>query len=253
MRLQLFVLASILSMLLLAGVSSATYTITNINTTVYINANASAHVTEMITFVMNNDSISNYNLDRSGVNLTLSNWEYIVGPDVVPHIINQKMGIYNFNLLPGPVVTTYYGGVATIYMNYYVKNVTSINQTGPRTYLYKFNSSVLNFQHGSGGVVLGPHTRLNIVIPSGSSILSIYPLPDVPSNLVLNSTNTTEVSWYDGEPLYNFKLIYSSKESLISEVSNFFMDIYNALGVFAYLIIIFAVIIFILYTYYKVH
>lgn len=237
------------------GFSNATYTLQSINTTVYLSPNNSARVSEAIHFTMNNDSVYAYNIDRSAVNLTLSNWEGIAGTWVEPHIINPRTGIYNFNLLPGPVHainSTKYS--ATIYLNYYVNNVTMENQTGPRTFIYTFQPSVLNFQHGSGGVFLGTNTNLTIVLPTSSYILSIYPLPDYPIITVHNATNTiTQVSWYRSEPLYNFKLIFQVKESLVEEVVSFFSDVYNTLGIFVYILIIILIVSFILYTYYKVH
>ncbi len=233
--------------------ANVTYGISNINTTVSINLNGTAYVAEAITTVLPNSSLAQYTIDRSGLNLTLSNWQSIIGPQLVQHIINPRTGVYGFHLLPGPVNRTSYGGIAVIYMNYYVSNVTSVNQTGPRVLEFKFNNDVLNFAHGSGGVVLGKDTRFNIILPKSSRILSVYPLPDYPTNFASNDTNITQISWFDGEPLYNFNLVFQVKESLLTEISGFFGSIYAALGVFTYIIIIVMVLLIIFYTYLKVH
>ena len=154
-----------------AGASGVVYGISSINTTVSINLNGSAYISEAITTILPNSSLAQYTIDRSGLNLTLSNWQAIVGPQLVQHIINPRTGVYAFHLLPGPVNRTSYGGIATIYMNYYVYNVRTVNQTGPRVLGFKFNDNVLNFAHGSGGVVLGQDTRFNIILPKNSRIL----------------------------------------------------------------------------------
>ena len=248
----------LMAMLIYIAISAATaagitYGISNINTTVSINMNGSAYVSEAITVILPNSSLTQYTIDRSGLNLTLSNWQTIVGPQLVQHISNPRSGTYNFHLLPGPINRTSYGGIAVINMNYYVSNVTTVNQTGPRIIEFKFNNNVLNFAHGSGGVVLGQNTRFNIILPKNSRVLSIYPLPDYPSNFASNNTGVTEVSWFDGEPLYNFNLIFQVKESILNEVEDFFGSIYAALGVLTYIIVLAIVLLIIFYTYMKVH
>ena len=236
-----------------AGASGVVYGISSINTTVSINLNGSAYISEAITTILPNSSLAQYTIDRSGLNLTLSNWQAIVGPQLVQHIINPRTGVYAFHLLPGPVNRTSYGGIATIYMNYYVYNVTTVNQTGPRVLGFKFNDNVLNFAHGSGGVVLGQYTRFNIILPKNSRIISVYPLPDYPSDFAASQANISEVSWFGGEPLYNFNLVFQVKESLLTEVKGFFGSIYAALGIFTYIIVLVIVLLIIFYTYMKVH
>lgn len=236
-----------------ANAAGIAYGISNINTTVLLNPNGSARVSEAVTVTLPNSSLAQYTIDRSGLNLTLSNWQTIVGPQLVQHIINPQTGVYDFHLLPGPLNRTYYGGIAVIYMNYYVFNVTTVNQTGPRILGFKFNNDVLNFAHGSGGVVLSQDTRFNIVFPENSMVLSVYPLPDYPSNFASGNRNITMISWFGGEPLYNFNLVFQVKESLLNEVESFFGSIYSALGVFTYIIVIAIVLLIIFYTYMKVH
>ncbi len=244
-------LIAMVSVLVLAGFSSAAYNVTKINTTVSINANGSAYVTDVLYVRMSNTSVQQYTIDRSGLNLTLSDWQSLVGPSLVPHIMNRRSGIYGFGLLPGPVVLVDAQNTASIYMHYYVSNIATINQTGPRTYEYAFNASDLNFAQGVGGVVLGQNMRLNIILPNGSSVLTVYPLPDSPSQ-TQNLTSAERLSWYAGEPLYSFELIFQLKTSTTSEVLGFFGSIYSALGSFVYVIIGGAVLLFIIYTYLKI-
>lgn len=242
---------ALLSIAALSGFSSASYNVTRINTTVAISPNGSAYVTDVLFIRMSNASVQQYTIDRSGLNLTLSDWQSLVGPQLVPHVINKRSGIYGFDLLPGPVVLENAVHTASIYMHYYVSDIATVNQTGPRTYQYSFNASDLNFAQGVGGVVLGQNTRLNIVLPNSSAVTTAYPLPDYPSPSQ-NLTGAQMLSWYAGEPLYNFELVFQVKTSTTSEVLGFFGSIYDALGSFVYVIIGGAVLLFIIYTYFKI-
>lgn len=255
-KIYLLVALVAISILLASGIvnaATAAYTVTNINTTVVLNQNTTAKVTEEITVHINNASVAQYTIDRSGLNLTLSNWQSIIGPQLIPHIINEKTGIYDFNLLPGPVTYNAIGNndSAVLYMSYHVNNATFVNMTGPRRYLYRFNPTILNFAHGISGEVLAANTRFNIIIPNGSSIISVYPLPDYPTLVTQNMSNVTRLTWENAEPLYDFKLVFVLNTSLMSEVVAFFGSIYSALGVITYLIIGAAVVLLVIYTYLK--
>ncbi len=247
-KLRLIIIAALLSFALF-GFSRASYNVTNINTTVLINPNGSAYVTEVLRIRIANISVQQYTIDRSGLNLTLSNWQSLVGPGLVPHIINKRSGIYGFGLLPGPVVLEDALPTANIYMHYYVSDIATITQTGPRTYNYRFNNSNLNFAQGAEGVVLGQNMRLNVIIPNDSVITTVYPLPDYPP-ITQNST-ANEISWYAGEPLYEFSLVFTMKTSTTQEVLGFFGFIYSATGPAIYIIIGTVVLLFIVYTYLK--
>lgn len=246
-----FILIAAISVIAMAGFSSASYNVTRINTTISINTNGSAYVTDVLYVRMSNTSVQQYTIDRSGLNLTLSDWQSLVGPSLVPHVINKRSGIYGFGLLPGPAILVDAQHTASIYMHYYVSNIATINQTGPRTYSYSFNASDLNFAQGVGGVVLSQDMRLNIVLPNESSVLTVYPLPDYPSQSQ-NFTSARMLSWYAAEPLYNFEFVFQVKTSTTSEVLGFFGSIYDALGPLVYILVGGAVLLFIIYTYLKI-
>ncbi len=185
-----YVAAALLALLAIQN-TYASYSIRGINTTVYLKSNNSAFVHEAIAVNVSNSSFLEYTIDRSNINLNLSAWQSLISPRITPHIINPKMGIYGFNLLPGPLYKKNGQGSAYIYLTYYVENITSSNQIAPRTMLYEFNASFLNFARGAGGAVLGQNTTLNIILPNNSKLVSVYPLPDL-----LNSTNnTTKEEW----------------------------------------------------------
>lgn len=247
----LLVVASLLA-IMLQGYGYASYAVTNLNTTVVLNANTSAQVTEVLTVHVSNSSVNQYQTDRIALNLTLSTWQGLIGPLLVQHIINPKSGVYNFKYLPGPLVPDYDGGTAKLIMSYYVNNVTTVKQTAPREFVYSFNKNVFNFEHAASGEVLPPNTTLNIIIPNGAQISTVYPVPDSPvANFTTGYSNTTKFSWFDGEPLSKFSFVFIIHESLSKEVETFFSGVYAALGIFSYVIIGLVIAGFIAYAYFK--
>ncbi|MGC8571945.1 MAG: hypothetical protein ACP5RI_03340 [Candidatus Micrarchaeia archaeon] len=241
-----------LTMLIFAN-ANASYTVLSLNTTVTLNTNTSAYVTEVLKVAVSNVSAAQYTASRLALNLTISNWRNMIGPILTQHIMNPKGSIYDFNFLPGPLISTNNGKIAYIRMNYYVSNVTTVKAIGPRRYEYTFNKNVFNFESAESGVVLGPNTTLTIILPKNSQIISVYPLPDSPSlGNANNYRNVTQISWYENEPLSTFTLVYVVTDSLQDEVINFFVSIYNYLGIYLYVLIALFIILFIIYIYLKI-
>ncbi|MCL5433802.1 MAG: hypothetical protein M1538_02380 [Candidatus Marsarchaeota archaeon] len=248
-----FMIAFALLLIFVIAEAHASYAVLSLNTTVNLNTNTSAYVTEVLKVAVSNISTSQYTTSRLALNLTLSNWQNIIGPELTQHIINPNGALYNFKFLPGPLISTNNGKVAYLQMNYYVSNITKLNITGPRRYQYTFNNKVFNFESAKSGVVLGPNTTLTIMLPKGSQIISVYPLPDSPAlGFAQNYRNVTKLSWYENEPLSTFNLVFVVNESLQDEVINFFLSVYNFLGIYVYLIIILIIILFIIYIYFKI-
>lgn len=241
------------ALVIMIPVSHASYSVTNLNVTMALNKNTSAQVTEILTLLISNNSAQQYTTNRVALNLTLSDWQSIIGPLLVQHIINPSKGIYNFKFLPGSVTVIDGQNYAYLLMSYDVNNVTTVNQTAPRQFFYRFNSSVFNFEHGASGEVLNQNTTLTIILPTGAQIKSIYPIPDYPPSAFTNNyANTTRVSWLYGEPLSKFTLTFVTTEGIQAEVVNFFSQIYQDLGIFTYLILAIIILAFILYAYFRV-
>ncbi|MFI5412269.1 MAG: hypothetical protein ACHQX1_00045 [Candidatus Micrarchaeales archaeon] len=238
--------------LFVVQLSHASYLVTTINTTVSLNTNTSAQVVEILRVSVNNNSVSQYSTDRLALNLTLSQWQTLMGPSLVQHIVNPRGSIYNFDFLPGPLINSANGKIAYLVMSYSVTNVTTINQTGPRTFLYQFNPANFNYQNAVSGQVLGQNTTLHIILPTGARIDRISPPPDVPvAGFEQNYRNVTSLTWSSDESLSAFTLTYTVQESLQDEVLSFFDSLYARLGTFAFVIIILAIALFIIYTYLK--
>lgn len=241
-----------LALVPLIGLSSASYNITHIKVSVFLLPNTSAHINETVQVAISNQSVNQYQTSRLALNLTLSQWQTLVGPQLTEHIINPRGSIYNFVLLPGPVVQSGLTYRSDIILSYDVNNVTTVNQTSPRVFIYTFKSNVFNFQHGASGQVLGTNVTLNISIPNGALIKSVYPIPDAPPYGITNNfANVTSISWFSGEPLSKFTLIFQVNQSLRQEVGAFFSKVYQILGIYAYLIIAAVILLFVLYVYYR--
>ncbi len=243
---------AVIAVSLLIFTTGASYTVQNLNVTLTLKPNTSAQVTEVLKILVSNTSVSQYSTNREAFNLTLTNWQNLIGPMLVQHIINSNESLYNFKLFPGPITTKYGQSTANITMTYIVPNVTSVNETSPRQFLYTFNPRVLNFDHGVSGEVLIGNTTFTLIIPPGAIIESAYPRPDLPPYAALsNYRNISSVSWVYGEPLSKFSFAFLVQQSIQGEVASFFRSVYDIFGIFSYIIIAAAVVLFIIYTYYR--
>ncbi len=231
----------------------AYYNITYINTTLILNPNQTAHVIEVFTVYASNTSITTYQQNKDAIGVTLSEWQKVLlTSGLEQHILGSGHSFYNFEFLPGPIITVPGGGYATMTMNYYVKNATIIKNIAPRKFEYSFNNSIFNFEQEASGQILPSNTRLNLIIPNGADIVSIYPLPDTPRpNFVGNYSNDTEFSWYTGEPLSQFSFQYVTTESPETEVLNYLNEVYTKYSTEMFLGIGLLIIIGVVYFYRK--
>jgi hypothetical protein len=240
------------SLIFISPLAGASYTVKNLNVTITLNTNTSAQVTEVLSMSISNESVSQYSTNRAALNLTLSGWQQLIGPLLVEHVINPNSSIYDFKFLPGPVITQNGQHNANIILAYDVKNVTFVSQIAPREFQYRFNPRVFNFEHGVSGEVLNPNATLNIVMPQGGTIVSVYPIPDLPVFAFAHQyANVTQLSWLYGEPLSKFTLVFDIQQSIPAEVEGFFTAVYQKLGIFTYVLIAVAIIALILYIYRK--
>ncbi len=229
------------------------YNITNINTTLILNLNQSAHVVEVFTVYVSNASLSSYQQTKDAIGITLSDWQKIIyNGGLTQHILGSGHSVYDFAFLPGPLVSIPGGGYATLTMNYYVKNATSIKNIAPRKFEYTLNDSIFNFQAVQNGQILPSNLRFNIIIPKGSQIVTLYPLSDSPKpNFIENYTNDTIFSWYTGEPLSQFSFQYVVTESPQTEVVDYFNNLYKEYTFEIYIISGVILIVIIVYIYKK--
>ncbi len=240
-------MVAFLFVLLLASNANASYSVVHLNTTVILNTSNTAQVNEVLTVYVSNYSVKQYETDRDALNLSLSTWQGLIGPELTQHILNSHSGVYGFKFLPGPLAPTDFGGgYANLYMTYYVKQVQLSRRIAPRVIQYTFNDSVFNFGHSLSGEYLYPNTTFTIIAPRGAKIISIYPLPDSPSVGFSDSyKNVTEFSWYNQEPLSKFTFQYDLDTSLGFEINEFLYNTYNSKLFPIYLAILVIVIVII--------
>ncbi len=237
----------------LEGSVLAYYNVTAINTTLILNSSTGAKVIETYSLFIGNSSIGQYEASRGAYNLSLSDWQTLLNtPLLTEHVVNPRSGVTNFTFLPEALVLTPQGGASKLLLSYYVYNVTTVVEIAPRKFQYTFNDSVLNFEHTASGQELGPLQRFNIITPSGSQIVSAYPLPDSPTpNFAGSYTNDTLFSWYSQEPLNGFSFSYTAQQSLQQEVLNYFLGIYKGYSSLLYLLAVMLVGVFVAYVYLK--
>ncbi len=243
-------LASVFSSLLLFASANAYFNVTYLNTTAILYQNTSAHVIESFTVFMSNSSIAQYNQDRRAINLTLSEWQHALSTSLLmEHIINPRGSVHDVTFLPGPIgYTNNYGGTAIITLDYWVNNVTTVQNIAPREFEYTFNDSVLNFQHTSSGEQLPTGARFNIIIPKGTDAISVYPSPDFPNpSFTGNYTGHELFSWFESEPLNKFTFSYIQQQSMEAEVVAYFNGIYYGYTLEIYAVL--AVVVIALGTY----
>ncbi len=252
MKLLIFLILSISIFFAIIPFNYASYFVNHLNTSVSLNKNTSAYVNEIIKITITNESLKQYELDRVALNLKLEKWQSIIGPTLTQHLINPHSGVYNFSFIPGPAIKNNKVHIAYLSMNYEVLNATSIKQIAPRRFKYFFNSKLFNFEHGMSGEILSPNTTLTIHLLNNATSISVYPIPDIPANGLINKyKNVVSLSWIYGEPLSQFSLSFIINENIQTQVSSFFLRIFNYLGYVAYIVIIIIILLFIFYTYFK--
>lgn len=230
----------------------ASYSVNYLNTTINLNKNTSAYINEVIKITISNESLKQYELDRVALNLKLGKWQSIIGSTLTQHLINPRSGVYNFSFIPGPAIKNNNTHIAYLSMNYEVLNATSIKQIAPRRFKYFFNNRLFNFEHGMSGEILTPNTTLTINLLDNATDISVYPIPDIPANGLINKYNdVTSLSWIYGEPLSQFSLSFIINENIQTQVYSFFSRIFNYLGYMTYIVIIIIILLFIFYTYFK--
>ena len=213
----------------------------------------SARVVESLDLYVSNSSVNQYQQSRNAVGQDLSTWQKILyTTTLTEHILNQRSGVQDFQFLPSALTTANNGGTAVLTMEYTVSNITSMKIIAPRTLEYSFNNSVFNFEHTGSGQQLPPNTRLNIIVPSGASIINAYPIPDYPSlNLISNYNNDTLFSWYSQEQLSSFSFVYVTKETLQKEVESYFSGVYSKYSLLIYVLIVLCAVLLAIYIYIK--
>ena len=233
---------------------NAYFNATSLNTTIVLSQNNSAHIVESVNLYISNSSFTQYVQDRQAINFTLSQWQSALNTNLlVEHILNPKSSVYSFQFLPGPI--TYYGnyGDAQLTLSYYVRNITSSSEISPRRFEYVFNNTVFNFLHTASGQTLPSNARLNIVVPNGAQIVTIYPVPDYPRlSFIGNYTGSTTFSWYSADPLSSFTFSYILLQSPGQEVSEFFSNLLSNYSDLIFLLVGAIVLVLLVYLYIRV-
>jgi hypothetical protein len=212
---------------LLVPLLGASFYDMSLNVVVKVNTNGSAHVTENVLLAIDPSSESLYNQSIYSTQLTIMDWQQITQSQYLRQHIISSTAARNLEITPRDITPYAYGSRsgADIELDYDVDNIATINQTGPRTLQYTFNSSSLSFQPSPSGQVLPRGNNLTIIIPPDSLVTNILPDPTKP---VIQRDYAGEVSgvstftWSGTVPLMNFQLVFTREQSMDVEVMDFF-------------------------------
>jgi hypothetical protein len=202
----------------------------SLSVTVKINQNGSAHVTEKVTLSLDPSSEDLYNRSIYSRELTIMDWQQITGSQYLRQHILSPMAPRNMRIVPEDIRRYTYENLSTanIKLDYDIDKIVTINQTGPRTLLYAFDSSALSFQPSPSGQVLPRNNDLTIIIPPDSIVTSISPDPSEPAikrDYLEQVRGVSNFTWSGTVPLMEFELAFTREESMDVEVRNFFQNL----------------------------
>ncbi|MGC8567766.1 MAG: hypothetical protein ACP5RP_00435 [Candidatus Micrarchaeia archaeon] len=251
----LLMLFAIIISAFFSSTSFGSYTILNVNVNVTLFQNNTASVVQIYKILLTNGSIEQYYRNRLALNLTTNEWATFTNLPISPAIVNLKKGVNNLRLLPGPAIPTNTTNESIAYLEllYNIYNATSLKAVEPRRFEYAFNSSVLNFGTSAAGEILQKNYTFTIILPPNSHIISVYPVPDLPKNFIVNSSSEiSSVSWNSGELLSKFQFVFVVQQTMQQEVMAFFGDLYKTLGIYLFVIVGIAILAVVLYAYFKI-
>ncbi len=208
-------------------------TLSNHNMTIMLSENGSAHVIETYVLVLNGEYDLSLYQQASAFN-TIAAWQNFTNLSAFrPYVNIKQVCISNLQIRPQPVRPSlllddvWYG---TVFLTYDANPCnTSKNSTGlvfikhpkPRTISFKFNPNALSFQRTeSGDIILPDNTELILVLPRGSIITDINPLPQGMQHLH-TPIQMQRVVW-SGITLSHFTLTFYVEHPISEEVVSFF-------------------------------
>ncbi|NYZ79311.1 hypothetical protein H0N99_04140 [Candidatus Micrarchaeota archaeon] len=223
-------LCFLLALALLVPLLGASFYDMSLSVTVKINTNGSAHVTENVLLALDPSSEDLYNRSIYSRELTIMDWQQITQSQYLRQHIISSIAARNLRVTPEDIQPYTYGSRsgADVKLDYDVDNIVMINQTGPRTLQYLFNSSSLSFQPSPSGQVLPRNNNLTIIIPPDSLVTSISPDPTEPAiqrDYAGQVRGVSSFIWRGTVPLMEFHFAFTREQSMDVEVMNFFENL----------------------------
>jgi hypothetical protein len=216
--------------LLLIPILGASFYDLSLSVTVKVNTNGSAHVTENVLLSLDPTSEGLYNQSIYSSELTIMDWQQITQSQYLRQHIISSSAARNLRITPKDTQPYIYGSRsgADIELDYDIDNIVMINQTGPRTLQYTFNSSLLSFQPSPSGQVLPRNNNLTIILPPDSLVTAISPDPTQPTiqrDYAGRVSGVSSFTWRGTVPLMEFQLVFTREQSMDVEVMNFFENL----------------------------
>ncbi len=230
-RLLLFV-AVAFSVFSVLAFSCAAYTDRSFAMAAKIDAAGNAHVIEKSVFTLDTQTeIDEFNNYQGLGKTTIADWRkfsknikyHFTGSVINPSIIAAR----EFNIGYDS---------ASVSVEYDVSGVFSLEATGKRITTYRLNEDTLAFggSASKGEITLGNNMKFEIDLPSDALTVSVVPNPGV------SQPERNKLVW-QGPIVGKWTISYEREKPLTSEVSEFFVQLYQQLSTWWILLIIIAV------------
>lgn len=221
---------------LLVALAHAEFRLVAMDMLLDVDEQGNALVTEKLHYIITTQyHIALY--EASLAKTDLASWGAIVGSDEVMYHLNSKVvSINNVVVKPSPtsrcnpIADLCHGELTIIYRAEPSKGsggepiagtgVFTMERYKPRTMRYTLNKGAIQFQISElGDVILGENERLSFMLPKGTKITYVNPLP---ASTEQTGDGRQQLSWSNGV-LAHFSLVFEKEEGLDHEVIGFFM------------------------------
>lgn len=238
---------AVLVLLLFVSLSLAEFEIKSIDVTVKMNDDGSAEVKESIQlYLFGAESKSLYLTGMQ--NNEFSFWSNLLNlPGFRTHTNPLVVDVKDFKIIPQQVAkcsNTYNYCIGEIYFEYkgypyYNKSsgqiipgtgFFSFDDYKPRTTKFIVNPNAFSFESTEVEHVqsIGEDTTLTIILPKGSKVLELSPMPKDLEGINIPTSDYTTFSWSE-TLLVKFTFVYEYEKGLDDEMVVFFSDTYSSL------------------------
>ncbi|MFH1285205.1 MAG: hypothetical protein ABIH99_01350 [Candidatus Micrarchaeota archaeon] len=263
----------LLALFLLAAIANAAFRLESLDVVISVNTDGSAHVSENIVIAINTtDSIAIYDAIMATTN-DISSWKRRTGmSEIRQHFDSSLVTLKNVKVTPQPRDTcgAYVANCYSILKNYGMLKIEydvypvieangsvkrgsglfKVEQYKPRTINYTLNQKALSFETYENENFLPAGITLTMRLPPDAIITQLSPTPQPNEELEFPIKEKTFLKWNGPRSLGGLEIAFQRRESLASEITDFFRDwqaitmkfIYSSEGIAAIAIAVVALI-----------
>lgn len=231
-------------LLLFASVVFSSFELKELDITIFVHEDGSAHVIEVVTILVSgNESLSAYSDYMSSANYVkndIATWQSVLdNSQVTYHIGGGQVIITDLVITPGPFYhKNDYLQTAQVDMrlDYDVSapvdddpntDLFNVDNIKPRTKKYTLNTRAFLFDEDSGDLIMPAGTTLRFTLPEDVLITNLKPMPStIQGDLPIYGL--TELEW-SAIRLTEFTLVFEREETLETEIVEFFQSTSNTI------------------------